>query len=248
MASHRVVLVMTAVFAALLALLLPTGTTAAVALPVDESRPGIASPSTLAVVSVAQHIAAGQQLKRAPTRLKLAVGDPSPADTTAGQYNFDYVAQEVAPNARTAGVQASSAGLLHAPAPVDASRVAAETTPRLSLDRIRITNGGTDAVERHLNRFVDPGGSLGSAEAGMLSRLRKISAGDISPSAQDLRFYSHELRESVLYRQSGYPTGQPLGADDSYALWDQLHTAALKDYGFPRAIAPDFLYHPSVLG
>jgi hypothetical protein len=126
--------------------------------------------------------------------------------------------------------------------------VAANAAPRLNLARIQIKNNGVGAVERHLNRFVDPGGSLGSAEAGMLARLRKVAAGDIAPQAQDLRFYAHELRESVLYRQAGYPIGQPLGSDASYALWDRLHTQALTDYGIPRAIPGDFLYHPSVLG
>ncbi len=119
--------------------------------------------------------------------------------------------------------------------------------PRLTLDRVRITSGGVDAVERHLSRFVGPGGSLESAEAGMVARLRKIGAGDIAPEAQDLRFYTHELRESVLYRQAGYRTGQPLGPDAGYELWDRLHTRTLNDYGFPRVIPDDFLYHPSVL-
>lgn len=79
----------------------------------------------------------------------------------------------------------------------------------------------------------------------MVTRLRSIASGDLTPAAQDLRFYSHELRESVLYRKAGYPSGQPAG-DASYDLWDSLHTRALNDYGFPRNIASDFLYHPSV--
>ena len=78
----------------------------------------------------------------------------------------------------------------------------------------------------------------------MLNRLRSISSGDLAPTAHDLRFYTHELRESVLYRKAGYPTGQP--ATDSYELWDALHTQALKDYGLTRAGAPRDLYHPSV--
>jgi hypothetical protein len=81
----------------------------------------------------------------------------------------------------------------------------------------------------------------------MVARLRGVASGDLAPAPQDLRFYAHELRESVLYRQSGYPSGQPAG-DGAYDLWDALHTQALNDYGFPRNIAPDFLYHPSVLG
>ena len=78
----------------------------------------------------------------------------------------------------------------------------------------------------------------------MLNRLRSISSDDLEAAPHDLRFYTHELRESVLYRKAGYPTGQP--ADDSYELWDQLHTQALKDYGLTRAGAPNDLCHPSV--
>lgn len=159
-------------------------------------------------------------------------------------------------SARGRIVRPAAEALKRTPVPRELARAGTElsafsmppASPRLSLDRIRITRHGVDAVERHLSRFVDPGGSLGSAESGMLTRLRKISAGKMSSSPQDLRFYSHELRESVLYRQAGYRTGQPSGTDESYTLWDRLHTAALHDYGFPRAIPPDFLYHPSILG
>jgi pretoxin HINT domain-containing protein len=128
--------------------------------------------------------------------------------------------------------------------------VLAGTTPVLvhncgGLDwtRAKVNEGGVNAVERHLSRFAD-GGSLEPAEQGMLNRLRSISSGDLEATPHDLRFYTHELRESVLYRKAGYPTGQP--ADDSYELWDQLHTQALKDYGLTRAGAPNDLYHPSV--
>ncbi len=120
-------------------------------------------------------------------------------------------------------------------------------TPLLDVSRLKTTTGGVDAVERHLARFVDAGEGLGSAEAGMVTRLRGIASGDLVPTAQDLRFYGHELRESVLYRKAGFPSGQPAG-DAGYDLWDALHTQALKDYGFPRNIPPDFLYHPSILG
>jgi RHS repeat-associated protein len=113
----------------------------------------------------------------------------------------------------------------------------------LDWSRAKIQENGVDAVERHLNRFTD-GGPLESAEQGMVDRLRSISGGEIAPTAHDLRFYTHELRESVLYRKAGYPTGQP--GDDSYELWDKLHTQSLADYGLTRAGAPSDLYHPSV--
>ena len=106
---------------------------------------------------------------------------------------------------------------------------------------------GVDTVEAHLDRFVVAGERLGAAEEGMVARLRRIAQGDLAAAPQDARFYSHELRESVLYRQAGHPTGQPLG-DAAYDLWDALHTRSLADYGFPRNVAPDFLCHPAVLG
>ncbi|MEU3625873.1 hypothetical protein BS329_23665 [Amycolatopsis coloradensis] len=113
----------------------------------------------------------------------------------------------------------------------------------LDWGRAKIQQNGVDAVERHLQPFTD-GGPLESAEQGMLNRLRSISNGDFAPTSHDLRFYTHELRESVLYRKSGYPSGQP--DDDSYELWDKLHTQSLVDYGLTRAGAPSDLYHPSV--
>jgi RHS repeat-associated protein len=113
----------------------------------------------------------------------------------------------------------------------------------LDWSRAKVNEGGVNAVERHLSRFTD-GGPLEPAEQGMLNRLRGISSGDLEATPHDLRFYTHELRESVLYRKAGHPTGQP--EVDSYELWDQLHTKALKDYGLTRASAPNDLYHPSV--
>ncbi|MEI2809247.1 MAG: hypothetical protein V9F00_03250 [Nocardioides sp.] len=80
----------------------------------------------------------------------------------------------------------------------------------------------------------------------MLGRLRAISRGELDPTDHDLRFYTHELRESVLYRKSGYPSGQPTGSDAAYDLWDRLHTQALTDYGLTRSGAPMDLFHPSV--
>ncbi|MFF7384815.1 polymorphic toxin-type HINT domain-containing protein [Streptomyces griseoluteus] len=113
----------------------------------------------------------------------------------------------------------------------------------LSWKRAKINDSGVKAVERHLLRFTD-GGPLESAEQGMLDRLRSISSGDLEATPHDLKFYTHELRESVLYRKSGYPTGQP--EVDSYELWDELHTQALEEYGLTRRGAPNDLYHPSV--
>jgi hypothetical protein len=113
----------------------------------------------------------------------------------------------------------------------------------LNWSRATVNDGGVDAVQRHLERFTGDS-SLEPAEQGMVDRLRSVASGDLEPTAYDMRFYTHELRESVLYRQAGYPSGQP--DDDSYELWDMLHTQALRDYGLTRAGAPHDLYHPSV--
>lgn len=66
------------------------------------------------------------------------------------------------------------------------------------------------------------------------------------PRPNDLRFYTHELRESVRYRTAGYATGQPSGADAAYEFWDGVHTATLREYGMSRAEGSSLLYHPSV--
>ncbi|MFG1672706.1 polymorphic toxin-type HINT domain-containing protein [Micromonospora sp. NPDC049282] len=96
----------------------------------------------------------------------------------------------------------------------------------LDWSKAKIQTNGVDAVEQHLLRFTD-GGPLESAEQGMLSRLRSISAGEMEATPHDLRFYTHELRESVLYRRAGFRTGQP--EVGSYELWDELHTQSLND-------------------
>lgn len=111
----------------------------------------------------------------------------------------------------------------------------------LNWSRATITQGGVSAVERHLARFES-----GPGETAMLERLRAISRGELDPTDYDLRFYTHELRESVLYRKAGYPSGQPAGSDAAYDLWDRLHTQALTDYGLTRSGAPMDLFHPSV--
>lgn len=162
--------------------------------------------------------------------------------TTADDLVADPAAWWAARRRKFADARADEQGVIN----VD-HLLAARSDSRLSLDKISVTGHGVSVVERHLSRFVDVGDSLNSAEAGMVARLRKIAAGELAPEVQDVRFYAHELRESVLYRQAGFVTGQPAG-DAGYDLWDTLHTRALNDYGFVRNIAPDFLYHPSVLG
>lgn len=101
-----------------------------------------------------------------------------------------------------------------------------------------VSGGG---VEQHLSRFETE-----DAERGMVARPHAIVRGELEATDHDLRFYTHELRESELYGAAGYPSGQPADPDVSYDLWDLLHTQALNEYGLTRRGAPSDVYHPSV--
>jgi hypothetical protein len=115
---------------------------------------------------------------------------------------------------------------------------------RLDYTKVQVTPRGIDVVESHLQRFVGDG-QVEPAEAGMLSRLRLISNGNVVPTDYDLRFYSHELRESVRYRRMGFQTGQPADPDEAYELWNNVHTATLADYNIDERSHP--LYYPGLL-
>jgi hypothetical protein len=73
----------------------------------------------------------------------------------------------------------------------------------LSTEGVRVTHRGIDVVEQHLSRFQ--GGD--TPNAAMVARLRAIADGKLPPTAQDMNFYTHELREFVRYRRLGYRTG-----------------------------------------
>jgi len=110
---------------------------------------------------------------------------------------------------------------------------------QLTTNRIKITNRGIDYAEQHLARFgPDP------ANQGMVQRLRDIASGKLQPTQADVNFYSHELRESSRYKNLGFPSGQPLGVDAAYDLWNNAHTATLEDYLLREG--PGVLYHPSM--
>ena len=93
---------------------------------------------------------------------------------------------------------------------------------QLSTARIRVTDRGMDALERHIGRF-------GQDEANqvMVHRLRRIARGEIEATPYDLNYYSHELREFIRLRRRGFPSG----AGDGYDLWNNAHSASLEDYG-----------------
>ncbi len=108
-----------------------------------------------------------------------------------------------------------------------------------------ITDEGVSAVAADLQRFAG-GGTLEAPEQGMLDRLASIAAGDVDPTSYDLNFYTHELNEAGRYAQLGYgpESGVDLGSPKMYDVWNNVHTAALEDYGisgsdlFYQGIAP----------
>jgi hypothetical protein len=83
----------------------------------------------------------------------------------------------------------------------------------------------------------------------MVERLRRIAKGELTPTAQDLNFYSHELREFVRYRRLGWANGVPSDLDAMTDLWRQTHTASLLDYNLPwqKRFSDSLLYHPDAL-
>lgn len=107
----------------------------------------------------------------------------------------------------------------------------------LSTKNVRITDHGIDYVEKHIARF-DPY----PPNQHMVERLRKIARGELEPTSADLNYYTHELRESVRYRNLGWKEGQPVDPEEAYDLWNNAHTATLEDYKLKEGSG--VLYHP----
>lgn len=107
---------------------------------------------------------------------------------------------------------------------------------QLDAGEAAITNEGVQEVAAHLRRFTG-GGPLEAPEQGMLDRLSSITAGDLEPTSYDLNFYTHELDEAGRYAQLGFgpESGVDLGISEMYEVWNDVHTAALEDYGIRGA-------------
>jgi hypothetical protein len=103
---------------------------------------------------------------------------------------------------------------------------------QLDAGKARITNEGVQEATAHLQRFTG-GGPLEAPERAMLDRLTSIAAGDMEPTSYDLNFYTHELDEAGRYAQLGFgpESGVDLGSPEMYDVWNNVHTAALEDYG-----------------
>ena len=114
---------------------------------------------------------------------------------------------------------------------------------QLEAGKARITSEGVQEVTAHLQRFAG-GGALEGPEQAMLDRLTSIAAGDTKPASYDLNFYTHELDEAARYAQLGLgpESGVDLGSPAMYDVWNDVHTAALEDYGISGAD----LFYPGV--
>lgn len=114
---------------------------------------------------------------------------------------------------------------------------------QLDAGKASITNEGVQEVTAHLRRFTG-GGPLDTPEQGMLDRLTSIVAGDMEPTSYDLNFYTHELDEAGRYAELGFgpESGVDLGSSEMYEVWNDVHTAALEDYGMPDKD----LFHPGL--
>jgi hypothetical protein len=113
----------------------------------------------------------------------------------------------------------------------------------LDAGKASITSEGVQEVAAHLRRFTG-GGPLDTPEQGMLDRLTSIAAGGMEPTSYDLNFYTHELDEAGRYAELGFgpESGVDLGSSEMYEVWNDVHTAALEDYGIPDAD----LFHPGL--
>jgi hypothetical protein len=113
----------------------------------------------------------------------------------------------------------------------------------LSTEGVEITDEGVQSVAQHLQRFVPERGQLEAAEQGMLDRLNSIASGELEPTQQDLNFYTHELDESGRYAALGYGGDSYLGGPEMYDVWNNVHSAALEDYG----VSGEDLFIPELL-
>jgi hypothetical protein len=158
-----------------------------------------------------------------------------------------YMVAQLASSDPVVGAAAADHALTGARGPASGREFDPETAggPIQQLDarEARITNEGVEEVAAHLQRFTG-GGSLQAPEQGMLDRLASIAAGDIEPTCCDLNFFTHELDESSRYAQLGFgpESGVDLGSAEMYEVWNDVHTAALEDYGISDAD----LFHPGL--
>lgn len=112
---------------------------------------------------------------------------------------------------------------------------------KLSTLRIRITPRGIARVAEHVGRFGED-----RPNDVMIGRLARVVRGEVAPTAFDLNYSAHELREFVRYRRLGFRAG----AGDDYDLWNNAHSATLEDYRLDELDADGSrnLFHPEAWG
>ena len=106
-----------------------------------------------------------------------------------------------------------------------------------TVDELKMTVEGVRHVEQHLERFT-----ANPAVEEMCRRLRIIAACKMLPTVYDLNFYAHELRERERYHALGWANGAPADPDAAHKLWNNVHTAALEEYGIQDERKE--LFHP----
>lgn len=107
-----------------------------------------------------------------------------------------------------------------------------------SIKSVKINAEGVQRVEAHLARFKgeDP------AVDEMRRRLHEIAAGRLKATKYDKQFYAHELREFERYEALGWKHGEPEDIEGAYNLWNNAHTATLKEYNVMDELVE--LFHP----
>jgi hypothetical protein len=174
---------------------------------------------------------------------QLASGDTCHivAKTTPGLIRdasfFEYPAIGTAADDMPTGARGPASGREFDP------ETAGGSIQQLEAGQARITSEGVQEVTAHLHRFTGDG-ALAAPEQAMLDRLTSIAAGDVEPASYDLNFYTHELDEAARYAQLGLgpESGVDLGSPTMYDVWNDVHTAALEDYGISGAD----LFHPEL--
>jgi hypothetical protein len=172
---------------------------------------------------------------------QLASGDTchTVAKTTLGLIRdaggFEYPTKRTAADDLQTGARGLASGREFDP------EAAGGPVQHLEAGKARITSEGVQEVTAHLQRFTG-GGALAAPEQAMLDRLTSIAADDMEPASYDLNFYTHELDEAARYAQLGLgpESGVDLGSPTMYDVWNDVHTAALEDYGISGAD----LFHP----
>ena len=187
-----------------------------------------------------------QVVRDAAARTAYALEYRQRVEAVGQQYAVDHGHAQAGTPAREAGTRRAPPEITSRDLPTGAWGPASgrEFDPEAAGGPVRQLDAGTAAVDSegvadvaaHLRRFTG-GGPLEGPERAMLGRLASIAAGGMKPTSHDLNFYTHELDEAGRYAKLGLGpgSGADLGAPEMYDVWNNVHTAALEDYGISGA-------------